>query len=447
MGLCQGTKNRKRVRRILLEAIDQVFRPLDNRDNAHRQEPVSIKKLKQGDTSWGTVKNVLGWIINTTTMTIHLPEHRQQRLAEILASIPPSQKRISLKKWHKVLGELRSMSIALPGSRNLFSQLQQALSAKIGTRIALKKGVHQALKDFKWILDDISSRPTRIAELIPLLSAAEGHHDASGKGAGGVWFLSPDLIPRQGFDSRPLIWRLEWPTFITEQLVTDSNPQGTISNSDLELAGGLLHLEAISQAFDVRERTILSKTDNLATLFWQRKGSATTDKVPAYLLRLFGIHQRFHRYVPRHDYLSGPSNPIADKLSRDFHIPSTQLLPSITDILPQPHGYQTWTPSPEIASSVITALLKKPSKPESLLVAPKAPSQPGSNGKNMSLNWPSIPFSKPSRTKYQSYKSSLTEFVPANLQPKAIPSGLDRLKITYGSLARRSSVWGPKIHA
>ena len=76
-----------------------------------------------------------------------------------------------------------------------------------------------------------------------------------------------------------------------ESLVTENNPNGTISNSDLELAGGLLHLEAICQHYDVRERAILSRTDNLATLFWQRKGSATTEKAPAHLLQLFGIHQ------------------------------------------------------------------------------------------------------------------------------------------------------------
>ena len=95
---------------------------------------------------------------------------------------------------------------------------------------------------------------------------------------------------------------------ITSRLITEDNPTGSITIADLELAGDLLQLEALCQTFDIRERTILSKTDNLATLFWQRKGSATTDQAPASLLRLFGIHQKFHRYVPRHDYLSGPSN-------------------------------------------------------------------------------------------------------------------------------------------
>ena len=90
------------------------------------------------------------------------------------------------------------MALALPGARGLFSHMQSALAAKVGARVALCKGVHQALDDFRWLLRDITSRPTRIAELVPLLSSAEGHHDASGKEAGGVWFPADHLAPREG---------------------------------------------------------------------------------------------------------------------------------------------------------------------------------------------------------------------------------------------------------
>ena len=339
------------------------------------------------------------------------------------------------------------MSIALPGSRHLFSHMQHALTACTGTLISLTKGVHQALSDFDWILNDIASRPTRIAELVPMLSSAEGHHDASGEGAGGVWFPAPHLAPRHGFDDRPLLWRLQWPQDIIDSLFTEDNPHGTISNSDLELAGGLLHLEAIAQAFDVRERTVLSKTDNLATLFWERKGSSTTNKAPAYLLQLFGIHQQYQRYVPRHDYLPGPSNPLADDSSCLFHLTNPDFLTHFNNTYPQTKSFRLWIPSKQITSAVISALRKKKSKPESLLVAPAAPLPTGQNGKSSYLSWPSIPYSKPSRTKYQSYKSSATEFDPEHLRPTAIQSGLERLKITYGQLAKRSLVWGPKIHA
>ena len=106
IALCQGAHNQRRVRGILLKSIDEIFRPNDFHDSHFRREPVSIKKLKQGDVSWNTIKTVLGWIVNTTTMTIKLPPHRVDRLVEILARIPPTQKRISMRKWHKVLGEL-----------------------------------------------------------------------------------------------------------------------------------------------------------------------------------------------------------------------------------------------------------------------------------------------------------------------------------------------------
>ena len=440
------SSNARRVRRTLLHAIDDVFRHLEPDDNPFRKEPVSMKKLEQGDCSWGTIKEVLGWIIDTVNMTIHLPDRRVERLGEILASIPVSQRRTSVKKWHKVLGELRSMSLALPGSRNLFSTMQNALSTKKGGRVALHKGVHHAIDDFKWMLDNISSRHTRLEELAPLNPSAEGHHDASGRGAGGIWFPSGHLAPRGTFKAAtPVVWRYEFPECIQSRLVTDENPNGTISNSDLELAGGLIHLEALAQTFDIRLRTILSKGDNLATTFWERKGSTSSNKPPAYLLRLFGMHQRYHHYVPRYDYISGPSNHVADALSRDFHLSWPDLMSSLSDFIPQNTGYQVWTPSPQIISAVTSALLTKQCSRESLLVVPPAPTQGGGSGLSTQLAWASTPISKPSRTKYHSYKSSPDEFVRENLRPSRIQSGLERLKITYGSLPRRTNQWGPRI--
>ena len=160
IALMQGKHNASEVRSILMHAVNAVFRPNDFFDKLNRREPISLQKLRQGNCSWSTLKLVLGWIIDAVNMTISLPPHRQERLADILSSIPPTQKRISAKKCHKSLGELRSMTIALPGARHLFSTLQHALKTQLKQRLMLKKGVHDSIKDFKWILKEISTGPT-----------------------------------------------------------------------------------------------------------------------------------------------------------------------------------------------------------------------------------------------------------------------------------------------
>ena len=115
--------------------------------------------------------------------------------------------------------------------------------------------------------------------------------------------------------AHPIVWRMPFPKDIVESLVSWTNPQGTVNNnSELELAGGVFHSDCVAQCFDVKERTTLARTDNTAGLWWQRKGSATCTFAPAHLLRLQAMHQRFHRYVPRVDFVSGVNNLISDRI-------------------------------------------------------------------------------------------------------------------------------------
>ena len=200
-------------------------------------------------------------------------------------------------------------------------------------------------------------------------------------------------------------------------------------------------MDAVAQNFDVRERTILSRTDNTSALYWQRRGSTTTTKCTAQLLRLFGIHQRHHRYVPRHDFIPGQMNTFADKASRLFSLTDSEFLSYFNTHHPQTHSYKLWSPSKQMLSAVITALRNKTSVPESVLVVPALPGAIGNNGNVSRTSWPSTPFSKPSKTKYPSFKSLLGASGQDNYHPAAIPSALERLKTTYGRLAKRSWSW------
>jgi hypothetical protein len=111
----------------LFDTLDRVFRPLESDDHPHRSEPASVKKLLKGDGAWATRKHILGWLLDTVHSTLELPPHRRARLQELLDEIPVTQKRVSVAKWHRVLGELRSMALAIPGAHGLFSHIQAAL--------------------------------------------------------------------------------------------------------------------------------------------------------------------------------------------------------------------------------------------------------------------------------------------------------------------------------
>jgi hypothetical protein len=103
---------------------------LDLKDNKHRQEPGSVKKMSKGDATWTTINTILGWILDTVRLAIELPVHRVARLFELLDSFPTDQLRVSTKKWQQLVGELRFMVLTFPGGPGLFSVLQQVLKVR-----------------------------------------------------------------------------------------------------------------------------------------------------------------------------------------------------------------------------------------------------------------------------------------------------------------------------
>ena len=151
-------------------------------------------------------------------------------------------------------------------------------------------------------------------------------------------------------------------------LVTYKNPGGNINNSDLELAGGVFQHYCAADSYDVRERTVISCTDNSAGMWWMRKGSATCTSPPAHLLRLQAVHQRHHRYVPRHDFVSGVDNDISDMPSRSSTLSDNQLLDFLNLNFPQSQPWRMWTPPPESVSTILSAMRRKISPRASLQV-------------------------------------------------------------------------------
>ena len=281
--LAHTQRQRQRVLRAALYSIDDVFRPLAPSDPATRNEPASVKKMLQGDAYWSTKKRVLGWDIDTEALTLNLPPHRLVRLREVLQWLRPPRKRLATSTWHRVLGELRSMSPALPGTRGLFSVLQDALSRGDRRRVRLNEHVYAAAADFSALLDSLAERPTRLPELVPTAPSHIGASDACRLGIGGVW------LPTTPHEA-PLVWRMRFPSKVSNDLVTSTNRNGSISISDLELAGMIAHKDILANAHDIRKRTSWIAGDNRAAVSWSNKGSSTSLGARAYLLQYNALH-------------------------------------------------------------------------------------------------------------------------------------------------------------
>jgi hypothetical protein len=75
-------------------------------------------------------------------------------------------------------------------------------------------------------------------------------------------------------------------------LVFYANSDGTITNSDLELAASRGHHDIIVSHVDAREATIHNFSDDMVAVYWQRKGVVSNSEPVARLLRLQDLHQR-----------------------------------------------------------------------------------------------------------------------------------------------------------
>jgi hypothetical protein len=437
IAIAQGSARTLRtVRRHLLHAIDDVFSPLAA-DDKFGNEPISVKKLRKGDASWDTLKVVLGWLVDTVRQTIALPPHRSERLLTLFHEMR-DRKRVSVKRWQCFLGELRSMVLAIPGGKGLFSTLQHGFKYTDKHRIRLSPSIRDHLDDFEELAHSVAARPTRLAEIIPDSPTFIGACDASRRGMGGVWFLP---------DGSCCVWRQPFPLDIQDDIITATHMTGTITNSDLELAGILGHQDVLTALADVREHTLALLNDNFPAIVRCRKGSITSDGVAAYLLRLNSLHQRHHRYLTTYDHIAGPANCMADDASRLFHLSDHAFLAHFHQHYPQPLPWQLCPLPPAMNFALISALRKQRLAPRLFLNVNPPKTGLGRFGNISAPSWASLLSSRRSTTPSLSSKSSPNDTAMADSLKARSASALAPWSRRSVTLARRWPGWGPPILA
>jgi hypothetical protein len=339
-------------------------------DHTGGKDPVSIKKLERGDAQWSATKEILGYVLDGKARTIRLPSDKATRIITELHRVL-RKTRIPIKRFQSLVGKLRHAANILPAARSLFTPLNNALKGD-PSWISLGKAteVRSAFQDFLIIIRELERRPTHVSELVFGPNAYIGFVDACKKGAGGVWFGGENSL-------QPIVWRIPFPDDVTAEVVSEANPNGRLTNSDLEMAGVVLQQAVLQCTVPLQRSRSVINCDNTPSVAWvHRMATRTQYDVSHRLLRGMALQQRTNESVPPELVsVAGVDNELADIPSRitEYWKPrpndnnpgraptNAEFLTFFNDSFPLPQSkcWKVVTPDPVTLSNVISTLRGK----------------------------------------------------------------------------------------
>ncbi|KAL7549199.1 hypothetical protein ACHAWF_012468 [Thalassiosira exigua] len=233
----------------------------------------------------------------------------------------------------------------MPAGKYLLSPMNDVIRARprvvyLGRNMRL---LH-ALQDARVLIRETMAKPTHCAQLVSKWPDYVGVKDASEQGVGGV-------VIGENMPCTPTVFRLEWPDDIKRSIVTSSNRSGTITNSDLEMAGlFLLWLVMESVCSCLRRRHSALFSDISPTVGWVWRAAARGSIVTQQLLRALGLRMHVCECSPLTPlHLAGTENAMTDIPSRSFgsrpewhRRTDADLLQLFNDKFPLPNQ-QSWT--------------------------------------------------------------------------------------------------------
>jgi hypothetical protein len=178
--------------------------------------------------------------------------------------------------------------------------------------IKKNQSLRDALRDFSMLIKVLGQCPTHCRELIVRDPGYIGYCDASKLGAGGVWLLGMCHLS-------PVVWRLEWPDDIRQQVISVNNPSGTITNSDLEMAGMVLHYLVLEHLVALKHVHVAAWCDNTPTVSWTNKLSSSKLAIAGHLTRVLAMRIHANEASPLISVsIAGVNNRMADVASCTF---------------------------------------------------------------------------------------------------------------------------------
>ena len=304
----------RHVANAVMKGIHDVF-PEDDDDN---EDPISLKKLNQGDGRYSTRKCILGFDFDGEAKTLWLEEEKRALLLTILHGWLRGARRahigIPFKEFESVTAKIRHAFTAIPAGKGLMSPCNWVLRTRPPVvYLHSNRDLEEAIKGAHTLLRESTMAPTRCRELVAGWPDYIGIQDASGQGVGGVVFGENMPCP-------PTVFRYEWPEEIKRDIVTMKNRRGGVTNSDLEMAGLLMTWLVMEEVCgNLRERRVAVFSDNDPTVSWIRRLASRHSVVAARLVRAVALRMKIKGACPITPvHIPGSENAMTDIPSRSF---------------------------------------------------------------------------------------------------------------------------------
>jgi hypothetical protein len=324
-------------------AVRSLSRPNSIHDIVPRKDIISVKKLRaKGQLS--EIKTVLGWVINTRSLLISLPEHKVSNWLRDIDTIILARK-VHFKVLESVMGRLNHVACILNPMRHFMGRLYRALFRAKARSGWTSLSTHE-LQDLSIHRDFL--RYAKRGVLLNNIAFRKPAHiyrsDASEFRMGGYSILSGRA------------WRWELP--LTLRLRTSIN--------SLEFIASVITIWVDCHLGVVKpEDCLLSQTDSSSAAGWLRKSNFAEDQdeeiqlSTARKLAALLIDSQCCIYS---QWFSGETNNVSDSLSRDFHLSDSPLAAALSAAFPTqvPFGLEIHPLSIEISSWVTSLLLLCP---------------------------------------------------------------------------------------
>ncbi len=213
---------------------------------------------------------MIGFLFDGIKQTLRLPpEKATLYIQEAHAML--RQKNIPQKTLQKTVGKLSHAALILPAAQGFFTPLNYIMKSPSKT-ITLGAEEKEAVLDLITLICCLSKQSKHFNKIIPNPPSYVAYHDAAAEGAGGVWFLLVNTM-------QPMLWQVEFPQDIADNVISDKNPNRAITNSDLELAAEVLAVGIIlAKAPTIKHHTlgicVITTPPSAGSIKWHQNSSS-----------------------------------------------------------------------------------------------------------------------------------------------------------------------------